>query len=435
MNRKLLWAAACCLTVSLTARAQNTDEFPRTAGYLIGDPRNYESTDYQARIAKLDIAILSVWPGWEDSRGITFDQVVKRIKAINPGIRVFMYFLPESQRYPPNPAYADLIQKIDGQKWWLYQTGSGPTKVLSDFGKETYILNITAFAPTDSSGKRLNQWLAQYVLDTWMKPYPSIDGIFSDNIFWKPRRNGDWNRDGTSDDQNSSTVQRWYREGNRTYINALKAAMPDKMQLGNIADWGRPEATFPEYDQLLPGGIMEALIGQSYSVESWKGWSSTLDHYRKSMAALAQPKLGIFHQFGVPSDYQSFRYGFATALLDDGYYAFSDIADGYSGVDWFDELDVKLGKATSSPPTSAWKKGVWRRDFQRGIALVNPKGNGSQEVDLGGNYRKITGKQDRTVNNGQLVSKVTLRDRDGIILLREERRPRAPNALRANPPE
>jgi hypothetical protein len=411
-----------------------TEEFPRTAAYLIGDPRNYEDQTYQARIAKLDIAILSVWPGWENGRGTTIEQVAKRIKTLNPNTKVFLYFLPESRQYPVTSAYTDLGAKLDATKWWLYQSGSGPTRVLADFGDGYYILNLTAFAPQDSSGKRLNQWLATYAYDKYIRSNPSVDGMFSDNIFWKPRRNGDWNRDGSVDDQNSGTVQRWYREGYRTYLNNLKTAMPGKIQIANVADWGKPEAVLSEYNQLLAGGIMESLIGEAHSVESYLGWSATLKHYRKTMAAFAAPKLGILHQFGVPSDYQSFRYGFGTTLLDDGYYAFTDKADGYSGVNWFDELDVKLGKSVMAPPAVAWENGVWRRDFEKGIVLVNPKGNGPQEITLERDFRKILGTQDRAVNNGQLVRKVTLRDRDGLVLLKVPRRPRPPQEVKVNPP-
>ena len=420
----MLCALAC---LAFTTQARADDSFPRTAGYLIGDPRNYQDAAYQEKIAKLDVAILGVWPGWEDTHGTTIEEVAKRIKAINPTTKVFIYFCPESTLYPPNPAFVDLAAKIDSQKWWLYQSGSGSSKVLSDFGRDTYILNLTNFAPADSSGKRLNQWLAQWVHDKNHKGNPTIDGTFTDNVFWKPRRNGDWNRDGSSDDQDNATVQKWYREGFRTYLGTLKQLMPDKLHIGNIADWGHPDAVLTEYDQMMPGGIMEAIVGKSYSPEAARGWSGMLSQYRKSMAALAAPKLGIFHQFGEPSDYQSFRYGLATALLDDGYYAFTDNADGYSGVPWFDEFDVKLGKAASEPPKAAWQKGVWRRDFEHGIALVNPRGNGTVEVTLERAFRRVAGKQDRTVNNGQTATKVTLRDRDGIVLLRMQRRPRAPN--------
>jgi hypothetical protein len=421
----LLCALAFC-----AATAHAADSYPRTAAYLIGNPRNYESAEYQEKIAKVDIAILSVWPGWETERGTTIEEVTKRIKAINPSIKIFHYFLPESLSVPVPSGFAELGRKLDAQKWWLYQTGAGPTKVLSDYGRETYILNLTNFVPRDASGKRLNEWIADYSVEVKMRPNPSMDGTFTDNVFWKPRRSGDWNRDGASDDIDDSGLRRAYREGNAVYLSRLRQLMPDKLHIGNIADWGQTDAVLTEYDQLLHGGIMEAMIGKSWSPEAHYGWHATLQRYRKSMAALAPPKLGIFHQFGSPTDYQAFRYGFATSLLDDGLYAFTDSNDGYSGIVWFDEFDSKLGRATSAPPTEEWQNGVWRRDFEHGIALVNPKGNGPVEVTLERSFRKIAGQQDRGVNNGEIVSKIKLRDRDGIILLKMQRRPKAPGNIK-----
>ncbi|HEX4674579.1 MAG TPA: hypothetical protein VH209_04580, partial [Steroidobacteraceae bacterium] len=56
--------------------------------------------------------------------------------------------------------------------------------------------------------------------------------------------------------------------------------------------------------------------------------------------------------------------------------------------------------------------------FDNGIVLVNPKGNGPQTVTLETSYLKIKGAQDPVTNNGQSVTTVTLKDRDGIVLLR-----------------
>ena len=111
------------------------------------------------------------------------------------------------------------------------------------------------------------------------------------------------------------------------------------------------------------------------------------------------------------------RYGLGTCLLDDGYYSFTDTNAGYYGVVWFDELDQSLGAAQAAP-TAAWQKGVWRRDFDNGMVLVNPKGNGQQTVTLESPFIKIKGSQDPVTNSGQTVTTVTLKDRDGIMLLR-----------------
>jgi len=110
--------------------------------------------------------------------------------------------------------------------------------------------------------------------------------------------------------------------------------------------------------------------------------------------------------------------GLASTSMDDGYFAFNDGAKGYKGALHFDEYDAQLGGATSDPPKRAWQSGVYRRDFQNGIVLVNPKGNGARTVNLETDFRKLQGKQDPTVNDGQTVRRVTLKDRDGLILMR-----------------
>jgi hypothetical protein len=104
-------------------------------------------------------------------------------------------------------------------------------------------------------------------------------------------------------------------------------------------------------------------------------------------------------------------------LLDDGYFSFSDKALGYSSVPWFDEYNFKLGHAVSGPPAAAWSKGVWRRDFQNGVALVNPA-TVSRTVTVESGLRRLAGAQDPAVNDGAVVSQVTLKPKDGIVLRR-----------------
>jgi hypothetical protein len=68
---------------------------------------------------------------------------------------------------------------------------------------------------------------------------------------------------------------------------------------------------------------------------------------------------------------------------------------------------------------------VWLREFQNGVVLWNPKGNGARTVNVAGlispaghtGLKHIAGTQDPTVNNGHVVTSVTLQDRDGVILL------------------
>ena len=94
---------------------------------------------------------------------------------------------------------------------------------------------------------------------------------------------------------------------------------------------------------------------------------------------------------------------------------------------------ANLGAAVTPPQTGAWQNGVYRRDFENGIALVNPKGNGAQTVTLETAFVKLSGTQAPSINNGATVTQVTLADRDGIILLRKlpAHQPKPPTGISA----
>ena len=143
-----------------------------------------------------------------------------------------------------------------------------------------------------------------------------------------------------------------------------------------------------------------------------------MQRYRDAMANTRAPHLvglqcprhdhGLSGSFATPS----LRACWTTAI------SVSPTSDkGYSSVTWFDEFDFKLGAAISTPPTAAWKNGVWRRDFEQGIALVNPT-NQPVTVELEPGFRRLAGSQDSAVNDGQPVAFITLEAKDGIILRR-----------------
>jgi hypothetical protein len=427
MTRKLLIALAASLAATSAAHAADT--FPRLGTYAIGSPHDYYDAAYQQKLAKLNVAIVNIYPGWGVSQKTTMDATVQKIKAINPNTKVFAYVIGESLQIPATNAWVDFESTVNSSNWWLY-TGLNTTKVLSDFGKEYYVLNTTSQSKKNSSGQNFAQWFGNYVAKQFGNANPSLDGIYTDNVFWKPRRDGDWNLDGKTDSQNDATVQGWYRAGYRQYVDTLRKAMPGKFQLANVADWGQSNAVITEYKGAFNGGVLERIVGASWSVEN-QGWSAMMAHYRKTMDALAAPKYAVFEQFGNATDYQAMRYGLASCMMDDAYYSFDDQAHQNYGVTWFDEFDAKLGNAVSKPQTSAWQQGVYRRDFENGIVLVNPKGNGQREVTLEGDFVKLKGSQAPSVNDGSTVRKVTLKDRDGIILMRVKpvKRPAPPASI------
>jgi hypothetical protein len=427
-------AAIAALAACASAFAFTPPPFPRIAGMQISAPFDYNDPSFQAQAAQQSITVLNYWPGMAPG-GESMQSIVQAIKAINPNALVFLYTNTDEGWTTGDESVARAAEtsQLNAMSWWLYTSMSFTNPVLSFFGDGGYTINNTPYTPKDAQGDDSIDWLTKWYVNTYYSAVPNIDGFFMDNVFTQPRVAGDWYRDGTvlqpTDPQAEAAIQAGYER----WFSLVRQLMPGKYQIGNIATWYEPgEAAVPAgYQAMTDGGEEEALIGQTWSVESWDGWQAMENEYYSNMTAANASKLVIFNQQDVPTNYQSMRYGLTSCLMNDGYYAFTSNTNAYSGFYWFDEFNANLGMPISSPPTAAWQNGVWRRDFTNGIALVNPKGNGPQTVQLGGTFVKINGTQAPSVNNGQTVTSVTLQDRDGIILLRQApiQQPKAPTGV------
>jgi hypothetical protein len=419
LRRVMVSALSAFVFTQVHASTESTPTspiYPLVGAYLNTGNFNYASSSYTATIAKFNMAILMSWPNFSAS-GKTMEEVIQGIKKLNPNEPVFIYEDINELQPSVEAVWSPLLSAINSNHWWLYEYGSSGSIVGSQYGNGYQEINTTTVYPA-GSGQHYVDWRANWEVNTFYKTTPSMDGFFTDNVFWKPRVNGDWQQNGTNDNQSSTTVETWYRQGFQRYTNDLKAAMPGKYQLANTADWGKPVSVITEYNQLFQGGVMEGIIGPSWSFESQDGWKGMYAAYQKMMNAIAKPQMLIFDQWGSTGDWQGMRYGLATCLLGNAYYFF-DANSNSNGPEWFDEYNANLGTPTSNPfPSAPYQKGVYRRDFSNGIALVNPKGNGKQTITLETSYHKLSGSQDPSVNNGETVTSVTLNDRDGIILLR-----------------
>jgi hypothetical protein len=422
-RRSLLSGLLLAVLTFAHIQVATAQSFPRLGAYLIGVPQDYNQEESQ--IAKLGVVILGMYQGWTGG-GQTPQQVITAIKKLNPNIKVFIYTNIGVLQYPilTGVGYEGL-GPIDATPWWLYESGTSGSMVLSSFGDDYYEINTTTYSKVNSSGQNYPVWRAALDNSLFVTPTPSVDGIYVDNVYWKPRVNGDWTLSGSSQSDSNPTTQQIYRLGYVAYINHLKALMAaGKYVIGNVADWGDDGADISEYQGVLAGGLMESIVGESSSYEAWEGWAGMMAYYTKVMNATATPQLSVFSQDGSATDYQGMRYGLCSALMGNAYYYY-DLGVGYqtyNTVTTFDEFNSNLGAALAAPlvfpGAAAWQKGVYRRDFENGIALVNPKGNGTQTVTLETSYKHLKGTQDPAVNNGATVTQVTLNDRDGVILLR-----------------
>ena len=316
--------------------------------------------------------------------------------------------------------------------WWARKANGDPVGSYPG----NWNTNITEHVQRDANGDTWPEWAVTRDYEIFFRDIPELDIWYFDNWFYRPRTTADWDGDGNNDDRNSEDVRRDYRKGFVNGLNRARQLAPDRIFMGNVD--GSPQTddgmlTEPEYRRQV-AALYEGAIGLSYSQETWGTWESMMAQYQTTLSN-SRDRLTIMSVHGEPDDYAQMRYGLASCLLDDGYYYYTTYDTEYRSALWFDEYDVNLGRAIDPPQFEPWQNGVYRRRFENGMALVNPKGNGRQTVRIGDGYRRIDGTQDRSVNNGQAAESITLNERDGIILIADQptksTRPKPPVLLEA----
>jgi hypothetical protein len=379
-------------------------------------------------------------------------------------------------------------KQVNTMKWWVYPTGTTGTPIADPNSAQMWLVDMGPNAPVDpATSLGPYAWGAKYMDDLYhlgryagTSTAASLDGFFLDNMLIDPAdgggnvANGDWMRNGTTQAHNAVSTYSAVMTGEKSFYTYLQSAWPGSEQLGNAGGTfgsavpGAYGATDPTLNSqvlagtsplsgVMDGGDFEHAIGKSYSIEYYGGSLVLQKWYQTAMANFGGAKLLLFSQGNVqangsdpltftaaqtPATYspawQGARYGITAALMNNGYY-FADYgsydAETVAARRWFDEYDNAgagvgyLGQpvavSAGNPQTAAWSKGVWMREFQNGVVLWNPKGNGSQTVNVAAlvspaghaGLKHIAGTQDTILNNGKAVTTVSLRDRDGVILL------------------
>ena len=400
------------------------DTFPKIAGLNIGSPQNYADPTYQSALAKYDFLILGLYRNWTRG-GESPRQVVLEIKARNPNVLLANYTcVMELYAEPDNLSSGDIYKKVSSEvgpnakgDWWARDANG---KHLSSYPR-TWSINITRFVRPDANGDRYPEWLAKRNQESLFGPVPEMDICFSDNTFYKPRANADWEGNGVNESRNDETVRRNYRQAVAEYWAAIKKANPRLLIMGNVDGNSAAGAGYlrePEYAGKIEGALDEKAMGASYSEESFSGWKNMLLSYESLIDHTAPPHLVVFGVAGGATDYVFLRYALATALMEDGYLAYTIDGETYTKASWYDEFDLKLGHAVDGPQRAPWKDGLYRRRFENGMAIVNPKGNGARTVSIEPGYSRFKGVQDPVTNDGTPVTAITLPDRSGIILIR-----------------
>lgn len=255
-------AGALMAALALPALAAVKTDYPRLGGTKIGSPHDYSNPTTQAQLAKLDYIVIDYFPSWGTTAA--FQQAVVDIKALNPNIVIVDYTIQESI-HNTWPGLASIRAKLDAEGWWLYLNGACCTKITAPDGTST--TNFTNWVPVDANGDRFNTWFAKHIHTNAWSQIPALDGTFTDNFFWKPRVDGDWDRNGSTDSQNDPTYYPAFRTGMMAHANTIKSLLLGRPSAATSVTGGAPS---PQYRSTRDSSIVDFLRATSVSLGRWK---------------------------------------------------------------------------------------------------------------------------------------------------------------------
>jgi Hypothetical glycosyl hydrolase family 15 len=408
------FAMLCLLSSSgVEAYAAGERSYPRIMSMNIG-AKNYDNPKYLDALSKPSVVILGFYPGWAGKDGrFSMSAVVRSIKQRNPTSLVGQYTIltetPDTN--DRTSADSDRGEKLDKEDWWLLSANGKRVQWTDQYN--AFETNITQWTKPDEHGLRYPEWLARRDYDVYFRQVSEFDIWYFDNALSKPAvKSANWKRGGKDDAHGDTEIAKAHRAGHVAEWQSAHELRPDMFLVGNSDD-----LSSPEFSGKLHGAFLEALIGQSWSMERWKGWEKMMVRYHQTMTHTAPPHLVGFNVWGKTNNYKRMRYGLSSCLMDDGYFSYTDKYAGYSSVVWFDEYDVDLGAALDPPVSEPWSNGVYRRNFEKGTVLLNP-GFSPASVTIETGYKRFKGTQAPQVNNGLSVQKITIPGKDGIILIR-----------------
>ncbi len=393
-------------TSAYFGRAQ--ENYPKLVNYFL----RWDITDKEAtELAKWDVLILDM------ETANNSPQNLRKLRQLNPNIILLAYITSQEintkvigESYAMNRT--KLMYKID-ESWWLKDKGGNKLS----FWPGTNFLNMTDGAGL-KNGKRWNDILPEFVRDEIISTR-LWDGVFYDNVWkdvaWFNSGNLDINCNGNA--PLTAEIDRKWQDG---YVKMLKKTQEligkDYLVVGNSHG-------FEKYQPYLNGIMLETFPSSWENGGTWAGSMSSyfLDKLFKN------PKLMVINSNTEnkwqPENYRKMRFSVGSVLLGDGYFSFDYGNQDHAQTWWYDEYEADLGKALGEPynildkNNSTFKDGVWRRDFEKGIVVVNSTTDNKNYVFRDEEFSKINGTQDRLINNGAKVNLVSMLGKDAVVLL------------------
>ena len=172
----------------------------------------------------------------------------------------------------------------------------------------------------------------------------------------------------------------------------------------------------------MPTALLEAAdMDTSLAEEVLAAWGAVPSSCKSMVDAAGRPNLATANGNG-GANYACMRRMLCSAMLETD--CFSDAVSSAYALDeteWLDEFGVTLGRPLQGLQRDPWAHGVYARLYEKGLILLNPRGNGAQTVDVtmlgAGRFKHFWGIQDPVTNNGANVTTVTLADAAGVVLV------------------
>ncbi len=399
------WLLAVAAPVSAATLPEH--KYPRTAAFFL-KTSSFSEDEIQS-LARFQLVILDAQVQWNQRA------LLQRLRAMNPtivllaytsGVEYPKYRLEQIER--PGGVWHAIGQDLAPE--WFLKTYDG--KDVS-FWPGNVMMNPLA---RDATGKTYAWYLAEF-LKTRVLDSGLWDGLFFDTvwdgIYWLSR-DADIDRDGVPDGKEK--VDGAWQNGQNLFFKSLRDLTGDRYLLvGN--------GVIEPYAQYLNGRMFEGFPDLSEG-----GWVGSVKRYRAISLLGVPPHVTTINSdtknTGNWKDWQRMRYGLTTTLLFDGYYSFDYGTQVRDLLYWYDEYSVSLGKPSSFAARNVFdgtidnvQPGVWRRDFQYGVVLINST-NKEQSLKLDEEFERVHGRQDPDTNDGSITSRVTLAAESGILLLR-----------------
>ncbi|MHC4717686.1 MAG: putative glycoside hydrolase, partial [Planctomycetota bacterium] len=420
MNGRIGWMTGwVLLTASLAAGgdagpvlddARKGPPYPRIANCYGARLGHWTRPETLKVLAKFDLLIGGVNAGSNDKQRRAVTDMVAKLRAGNPHLIVLDF----SSSAPYAASWQVKVTPFPDDGWLLSPDG----KTIEGW-PGTKMINLSKRSVID--------WLARRSAASASKPV--FDGTFIDCMgggfdHWacniKSGEPYEIDADGDGQADSDRTLNRKWRQAKQILGRTVRTRIgPKAVFMANQAH----EANFSQ----LNGILLEDFL--DYVLDDGRSWRQVLDHYFHWTQTPHRPTVTtIVSSSGLEPAFNAWknmteadrnailtkgkaltrrmRFGLATTLMGDGYYAY-DLHTRWRGQHWwYPEYDAPLGYPTG--PSREFADGTWRRSFDGGMAVINPTC-----LDL----LVKPGRRSRDVSSGKVGEEFLIPAQDGRILV------------------